>query len=75
VTQAAAYTLAGSATRTFPTDPSGAYTGIASGVGGTPYAQLTDLNTLRTAVSTLIGVVRQLTSDLGKTSGVGLNNT
>lgn len=36
-----------------PDDESAAYTGIASGVGGTPYAQLTDLNALRTAVENL----------------------
>lgn len=72
VARPASYTVAGSATRTFPTDPSGAYSGIDNAQGGTPYAQLTDLNTLRGVVSSLEGVVRQLVTDLGSTSGFGL---
>jgi hypothetical protein len=72
VARPSTYTLSGAVTRTMPTDPSSAYTGIASGVAGTPYAQLTDLNTLRTAVSSLVGVVRQILTDLGSTSGYGL---
>lgn len=74
IARPAAYTLAGSATRVFPTDPSAAYTGINNAQAGTPYAQVTDLNTLRTAVSTLIGVVRQMATDLGNSSGYGLLN-
>lgn len=65
IAKPAAYTLAGSATRTMPTDPSGAYTGINNAQAGTPYAQLTDLNTLRGVVSSLEGVIRQLLTDLG----------
>lgn len=64
-----AYTLTGSATRTMPTDPSGAYTGIDNAQAGTPYATVADLNTLRSAVSSLIGIVRQLLTDL---AGYGL---
>jgi hypothetical protein len=36
-----------------PDDESGAYTGIDNAQGGTPYAQLTDLNALRTAYENL----------------------
>jgi len=75
VARPAAYTLAGTATRTFPTDPTGAYTGLATGLGSSPYAAVTDLNTLRGVVSSLEGVVRQVVQDLSKTNGVGLNNT
>lgn len=64
-----AYTLTGSVTRTMPTDPSGAYTGIDNAQAGTPYATVADLNTLRSAVSSLIGIVRQLLTDL---AGYGL---
>lgn len=74
--QATAYTLAGSATHTFPTDPSSAYTGIDNAQAGTPYAQVADLNTLRAVVSSLEGVLRQLVSDFGTTtSGFGFNAT
>lgn len=72
VARPAAYTLSGSATRTFPTDPSVAYTGIDNAQAGTVYATVADLNTLRAAVSTLIGVVRQGWTDLGNSSGYGL---
>lgn len=74
IVRAAAYTLSGSATRVFPTDPSVAFTGINNAQAGTPYAQVTDLNTLRVAVSTLIGIVRQGWTDLGSSSGFGLLN-
>lgn len=60
----AAYTVSGSATRAMATDPSSAFTGIDNAQVGTVYAQLADLNTLRTAVSTEIGVMKQLLSDL-----------
>ncbi len=36
-----------------PDDESAAYSGIISGLGGTPYASLTDLNALRTAYTNL----------------------
>jgi hypothetical protein len=75
ITQRSAYTLTGTATRTFPTDPSSAYTGLATGLGSSPYAAVADVNTLRGVVSTLLGVVRQIVADLGKTAGVGLNAT
>ena len=65
----AAYTLAGTVTRTFPADPSVAYSGIDNLQMGTVYAQLTNLNTLRGVVSSLEGVVRQLITD---TNGYGL---
>jgi hypothetical protein len=74
VARPAAYTLTGSATRTLPTDPSGAYTGIDNLQVGTVYATVADLNTLRGAVSSLLGVVRQLLTDLGHNSGFGLVN-
>lgn len=45
-----------------PDVESSAYTGIASGVGGTPYASLTDLNALRVAVENL----RAHGEDIGK---------
>ena len=67
VSRPAQYTLSGSLTRVFPTDPTVAYTGAADGE-----AKLADLNTLRTVVSTLIGVVRQIVRDLGDTAGFGL---
>ncbi len=72
IARPASYTVAGSATRTFPSDPSGSYTGIDNAQAGSVYAQLADLNTLRGAVSSLLGVVRQLVADLGSTSGFGL---
>jgi hypothetical protein len=72
IARPSSYTLAGSATRTFPTDPSSGYTGIDNLQAGTPYAQVSDLNTLRAVVSSLEGVVRQLTIDLASTSGYGL---
>ena len=74
VARPAAFTLAGSATRTFPTDPSAAYTGIDNAQAGTVYAQVADLNTLRGVVSSLLGVVRQIVVDLADTSGYGLLN-
>lgn len=72
VSRPAAYTLAGTPTRVFPADPSAAYTGINNLQAGTPYAQVADLNTLRGVVSTLLGVVAQLQTDLGLASGFGL---
>lgn len=71
IARPAAYTLAGSATRTFPADPSVSYTGIDNAQPATPYASVADLNTLRGAVSALEGVVRQLTQDLGEVAGYG----
>lgn len=65
----AAYTLTGSATRTFPTDPSSAYTGIDNAQGGTPYAKVADLETLRGVVSSILGVMRQEHVDI---NGYGL---
>lgn len=75
ISQLGAYTVAGTPTRTFPADPSVAYTGINNAQAGTPYAQVTDLNTLRGVVSSLLGVVNQLAKDAGKTSGFGFNAT
>jgi hypothetical protein len=72
VARPGSYTLAGSATRVFPADPSVAYTGLATGLAATPYAAVADLNTLRAAVSSLLGVVRQIETDLGAASGFGL---
>lgn len=69
-----AYTLTGSATRTMPTDPSGAYTGIDNAQAGTVYATVADLNTLRGVVSSLLGVQRQHLTDMGSTSGFGWLN-
>jgi hypothetical protein len=81
--RAAAYTQTYStAARTMPaytTDAeSGAYTGIATGVGGTPYAQLTDLNSLRVAYENLranhdaiIQVINSLIDDLQANGLVG----
>lgn len=56
----ATYTLTGTATKIFPANPTAVYTGAADGE-----AKLADLNTLRGVVSTLIGVVRQLVTDVG----------
>lgn len=75
ITQLAAYTPAGTATRTFPADPSSGYTGVDNAQAGSVYALVADLNTLRGVVSSLLGVVRQLVQDLGKTAGHGLNAT
>lgn len=61
----AKFTVTGTPTHSFPADPAGAYTGLATGLGGTPYGAVADLNTLRAVVSTLIGVVRQLVTDVG----------
>jgi hypothetical protein len=58
----AAYTLAGTATRTLPTLPPD-FSGLASGQAGTPYAAAADLNTLKARVAELEGVVRQLIAD------------
>jgi hypothetical protein len=81
--RAAAYTQTYStAARTMPaytTDAeSGAYTGIATGVGGTPYAQLTDLNSLRVAYENLranhdaiIQVINSLIDDFQANGLVG----
>lgn len=71
IARPAAYTLAGSATRTFPADPSVSYTGIDNAQPATPYASVADLNTLRGVVSALEGVVRQLAQDLGEVAGYG----
>ena len=80
LTNTNAYTLNYSTSTTtlnsYTSDPvSSAFTGIASGVGGTPYAQLTDLNTLRIAYETLrtsydnlIQVLAQIVKD-HKTTG------
>lgn len=65
IVRPAAYTLTGSATRTMPTDPSGAYTGINNAQAGTVYATVADLNTLRAVVSSLLGVERQHLVDMG----------
>ncbi len=72
IARPAQYTLAGSATRTFPTDPSGAYTGVDNLQVGAVYATVADLNTLRAVVSSLEGVLRQVVSDLGDVAGYGL---
>lgn len=71
IARPSSYTLAGTAGRTLPTPP-GAFTGIDNAQAGTVYAQVADLNTLRTTVSDLVGVVRQLIVDLASTSGFGL---
>jgi hypothetical protein len=63
-TQPTAYTPHGTATKTFPADPSAAYNGLADGQPATPYAAVADLNTLRAAVSSLEGVVAQIVADL-----------
>ncbi|MFI4962473.1 MAG: hypothetical protein ACHP6H_01300 [Legionellales bacterium] len=54
-----------------PNSQSSAYTGIASGVGGSPYAQLTDLNALRVAYQNLqasydnlLGIVEQMMANM-----------
>lgn len=65
IVKPAAYTLTGSATRTMPTDPSGAYTGINNAQAGTVYATVADLNTLRAVVSSMLGVERQHLVDMG----------
>jgi hypothetical protein len=65
IVRPANYTLAGSATRVFPADPSVAYSGMGT-------ASVTDLNALRVVVSSLLGVVRQLQTDLGTAAGFGL---
>lgn len=74
VARPSAYTLSGSATRAFPSDPSSSYTGIDNAQAGTVYATVADLNTLRGVVSSLLGVVRQIATDLGSSSGFGLLN-
>jgi hypothetical protein len=74
VARPAVYTQTGTATRTFPTDPSSAYTGIDNAQAGTVYATVADLNTLRGVVSSLLGVVRQVVDDLGDAAGYGLLN-
>jgi hypothetical protein len=48
------YSTADHTINAYTSNPQGsAYTGIASGVGGTPYAQLTDVNNLRVAYENL----------------------
>jgi hypothetical protein len=74
VPQAGAYTLAGTATRVLPSPPA-APTGVDNTQVGLVYAQVSDLATVTTALNALIGVVRQLAADLGKTSGIGINGT
>jgi hypothetical protein len=74
IARPSAYAVAGSLTRTFPTDPSSAYSGIDNLQAGSVYAQAADLNALRGVVSSLIGVMRQLVTDLGATSGYGFLN-
>jgi hypothetical protein len=49
-----------------------AFTGIDNAQVGTPYAQLTDLNTLRTEVLNLAAVLRALIRDAGDGNGLGL---
>lgn len=51
-----------------------AFTGIDNLQVGTPYAQLTDLNTLRAECANLAAVLRQLVRNLGDTAGFGLVN-
>jgi hypothetical protein len=71
IARPASYTLAGSATRTFPA-VAGIYTGIDNAQGGTVYATVADLNTLAGKHDSLEGLVRQVVVDLASTSGYGL---
>lgn len=72
IARPASYTVTGVATRTFPTDPNTAFTGIDNAQAGTPYAQVSDLNILRLGIRAILGVLRQIVTDVGSTSGYGL---
>jgi hypothetical protein len=71
------YATADKTLSAYTSDPeSGAYTGIATGVGGTPYAQLTDLNSLRVAYENLRAftedAAQMLNSVVDDLQGLGL---
>jgi hypothetical protein len=74
VARPSAYTLTGSATRIMPSDPSSAFTGIDNAQVGSVYATLADLNTVRSALSSVLGVLRSILTDFGHSSGFGLLN-
>jgi hypothetical protein len=60
-----AFSVTGVKTHLFPGDPSSAYSGIDNTHAALVYAQLSDLNALRGIVSSLLGVLAQLVSDVG----------